>query len=302
MKKKVIIWIAAILIVLNASAQNTDTYYINAPRFTHPLLEKWIQEYKKVKPEVNLAIAKSASDKKISSLDIQRFEGNQVSRSELKTVYFGAYAILPVTTRNSDADKILAKKELNKERLKNLLFVNEDFEEHPVKKDNSDDKIMIYTGNNNLSVSTPYASYFGKEASSFKGRRIVGDDVFLNIAIQKDPNGLTLNAIPNLYDIQSRRLKNNLSIIPLNLNKDQQTALSSLDALLAVLENTNVEGIPVEKIGFTYKNDNDALNKFVAWILEVGETYNHQYGLLQLKAKDVSKEMSKTKNLLTVEK
>ena len=59
MKKKVIIWIAAILIVLNASAQNTDTYYINAPRFTHPLLEKWIQEYKKVKPEVNLAIAKS---------------------------------------------------------------------------------------------------------------------------------------------------------------------------------------------------------------------------------------------------
>ncbi len=302
MKKKVIIWIAAILIVLNASAQNTDTYYINAPRFTHPLLEKWIQEYKKVKPEVNLAIAKSASDKKISSLDIQLFEGNQVSRSELKTVYFGAYAILLVTTKNSDADKILAKKELNKERLKNLLFVNEDFEEHPVKKDNSDDKIMIYTGNNNLSVSTPYASYFGKEASSFKGRRIVGDDVFLNIAIQKDPNGLTLNAIPNLYDIQSRRLKNNLSIIPLNLNKDQQTALSSLDALLAVLENTNVEGIPVEKIGFTYKNDNDALNKFVAWILEVGETYNHQYGLLQLKAKDVSKETSKTKNLLTVEK
>ena len=63
MKKKVIIWIAAILIVLNASAQNTDTYYINAPRFTHPLLEKWIQEYKKVKPEVNLTIAKSASDK-----------------------------------------------------------------------------------------------------------------------------------------------------------------------------------------------------------------------------------------------
>ena len=302
MKKKVIIWIAAILIVLNASAQNTDTYYINAPRFTHPLLEKWIQEYKKVKPEVNLAIAKSDSDKKNSSLDIQLFEGNQVSRSELKTVYFGAYAILPVTTRNSDADKILAKKELNKERLKNLLFVNEDFEEHPAKKDNTDDKIMIYTGNNNLSVSTPYASYFGKEASSFKGRRIVGDDVFLNIAIQKDPNGLTLNAIPNLYDIQSRRLKNNLSIIPLNLNKDQQTALSSLDALLAVLENTNVEGIPVEKIGFTYKNDNDALNKFVAWILEVGETYNHQYGLLQLKAKDVSKETSKTKNLLTVEK
>ena len=302
MKKKVIIWIAAILIVLNASAQNTDIYYINAPRFTHPLLEKWIQEYKKVKPEVNLTIAKSASDKKNSSLDIQLFEENPVSRTGLKTVYFGAYAILPVTTRNSEADKILAKKELNKERLKKLLFVNDDFEEHPVKKDNTDDKIIIYTGNSNLSVSIPYASYFGKEASSFKGKRIVGDDVFLNIAIQKDPNGLTLNAISNLYDIQSRRLKNDLSIIPLGLNKDQQTALSSLDALLNILENTNVEGIPVEKIGFTYKNDNDALNKFVAWILEIGEAYNHQYGLLQLKAKDVSKETNKTKNLLTAEK
>lgn len=302
MNKKITIWIAAILIVLNASAQNTDTYYINAPRFAHPLLEKWIQEYKKVEPHVNLAIAKSAFNKNNSSLDVQLFEENPASKTERKTVYFGAYAILPVTTKNSDADKVLAKKELNKEKLKNLLFINDDFDEHPIKRDNNYDKIVIYTGNNNLSVSIPYASYFGKETSSFKGRRIVGDDVFLNIAIQKDPNGLTLNAIPNLYDIQSRRLKNNLSIVPLNLNKDQQTALSSLDALLTVLENTNVEGIPIEKIGFTYKNDNDALNKFVTWILTVGETYNHQYGLLQLKAKDVAKETNKTRNLLTAEK
>jgi hypothetical protein len=302
MNKKITIWIIGMLVAFNALAQNTETYYISAPHFVRPLLEKWILEYKKVEPHVNLAIAKSASNKENSSLDIQLFEESSASKIEHKTVYFGAYAILPVTTKNSDADKVLAKKELNKEKLKNLLFINEDFDEHPIKKDNTDDKIVIYTGNNNLSVSIPYASYFGKEASSFKGRRIVGDDIFLNIAIQKDPNGLTLNAIPNLYDTQSRRLKNDLSIVHLNLNKDQQTALSSLDALLTVLENTSVEGIPVEKIGFTYKNDNDTLNKFVAWVLAVGETYNHQYGLLQLKAKDVSKETSKTKILLTAEK
>ena len=31
----------------NNSENSSSTFYINAPRFVRPLIEKWIQEYKK---------------------------------------------------------------------------------------------------------------------------------------------------------------------------------------------------------------------------------------------------------------
>ena len=291
-----------LLAALNVAAQNADTYYIKAPHFVLPLIEKWIREYKKVEPQTNLMIAKSASNKNESSLDIQLSEESSTPLLESTTVYFGAYAILPVTTKNSEADKLFAKKELNQKKLKSLLFINDDLDEQQSKQDNTYDKIVLYTGSSKLSVSNPYALYFGKDASSFKGRKIVGDDAFLNVAIQKDPNGLAFNAVPNLYDIQSRRLKNNLSIVPLNFSKEQLAAIPSLDNLISVLESTNVEGVPVEKIGFSYHNNNDAINRFVSWVLTDGQAYNHQYGLLQLKAKDAIREANKAKTLLTAQK
>ena len=52
------------------SSTSANTYYIDAPRFVRPLIEKWITEYKKVVPEANFAIAKSAVAKKGSKLNV----------------------------------------------------------------------------------------------------------------------------------------------------------------------------------------------------------------------------------------
>lgn len=302
MKKKIIIFVAVLFVVIDVAAQDVNTYYIKAPHFVLPLIEKWIQEYKKVDPQTNLIIAKSAYNSNDSSLDIQLSDKSSIPQTVNETVYFGAYAILPVTTKNSEADKMFAKKELNQKKLKSLLFINDELDEQQAKQDNTYDKIVVYTGSGKLSVSSPYALYFGKDASSFKGRRISGDDAFLNVAIQKDPNGLAFNAVPNLYDIQSRKLKSNLSIVPLNFSKEQLAAIPSLDNLISILENTNVDGIPVEKIGFTYHNNNEALNRFISWVLTDGKVYNHQYGLLQLKNKDTIRETNKIETLLTAQK
>ena len=224
----------------NVAEGTNSVFYINAPRFVRPLIERWISEYKKVQPSANFALAKNESAKKNSILNVQLSE-NKNSDIRNNTVYFGEYAVLPVTTKNSEAAKALAKKELNQKRLKTLLFVNDEYEE-PEKKDKLSDQLVVYTGNGSSSVSVPYASYFGKDASSYRGKRIIGDDAFLNTAIERDSKGITFNALSNIYDLQSRKINTNLELVPLETGKSQREAAETLDALLDVLETGKIEG------------------------------------------------------------
>jgi hypothetical protein len=44
-------------------------------------------------------------------------------------------------------------------------------------------------------VATPFASYYGENVSNFRGKSIAGDDIFLNTAIEKDPNGISFKGV-----------------------------------------------------------------------------------------------------------
>lgn len=278
----------------------SHTYYINAPRFVRPLIEKWITEYKGIKPEDDFAIAKSIADKAISSINIE-ISDSKVENNKNKTVYIARYAILPIIGKGSAAYEIIGKKEFNEKKLKNLFFTGDDMEENE-NKDKAKDHFVVYSGNGISSVATPFASYYGENVSNFRGKSIAGDDIFLNTAIEKDPNGISFNAVPNIYDIQSRLINNNLDIIYLDVSKEQQNAFSSLDKLIASLEISNIKGIPVEKIGFTYNKDDNKIDDFVGWILTNGKNYNHEYGLLELNVKDVAQEIPKVKSAYIAQK
>lgn len=287
----------------NASASSA-TYYINAPRFVRPLIEKWISEYKKVAPQANFAIAKTAESKSKSKLNILLEEKDNDNKLVEKNVYFAQYAILPVAGKNSDAAKELGKQELNVKNVKALYFEKDDFEELN-KNEKKAAAYVVYSGSGNQSVSAEFASHYGKDASTFRGKRIVGDDQFLNSAILKDPKGITFNAIPNLYDLSTRQLKADLALLPLDVDKNQRAAFeegATLDDVLQVLENTKNSNIPVERVGFTFQGDDEAISQFISWVLSEGESYNHEYGLLRLDATLVAQQVKELSTRLTAQK
>lgn len=308
----VILTIAFSLQALVALAGNEDqvyttntntTYYINAPRFVRPLIEKWIAEYKKVRPEANFAIAKTPDAKNNSILTIQLSDNKANKDDNKKIAYFGSYAILPITAKNSDVEKSLNNQELNAKKLKAIYFENEDLDEQD--KKNKFNNIIVYSGNSNESISKVFASFYGKDASSFRGKRIVGDDQFLNSAISKDPQGITFNALSNIYDLSSRKAKENIAILNPGYTKEEKFAINetnNIDKLLEVLENNKDSQIPVEKIGFAYPITNIEATSFLSWILTQGEQYNHQFGLLRLDGKLVAQQVKSLPNRLTAQK
>ena len=297
---KRIVLAIAILLSINISStwaegnstNTSNVRYVKVPRFARPLVEKWISEYAKTQPGVEFKIAKGNQSQ--DNIDLNVVFDNQDNHSKEtdtkvfshKIVYFGEFAVLPITASGSEAAKVLEGKHLNSKKLKQLYFLNDDFDED-VKKIKQFEKLVIYSGSNATSVAASFAHNFGEESSNFRGKRISGDDLFLNTALSKDPLGVSFNALPNIFDLQSRHIKNELSIIGIDVKKALEESFSdkaTLDEVINALENGKVSEVAVERIGVSYNEADNAVNQFLEWILTSGIKFNHEFGLLNLTA------------------
>ena len=284
------------------STNASSVRYVKAPRFARPLVEKWIAEYAKTQPSVEFQVAKGAQ----ASIDLNVvFDNQDKEREEFShVVYFGEFAVLPITASGSEAAKVLEGKHLNSKKLKQLFFLNDEFDED-VKKIKQFEKLVIYSGSNASSVASSFARNFGEESSNFRGKRISGDDLFLNTALTKDPLGVSFNALPNIFDLKSRHIKEDLTIIGLDVKKNLEDSFSNkatLDELLLTLENGKVQEVAIEKVGLQYNANDDATALFLQWVLTNGVKYNHEYGLLNLDNKLTQVQIDKVKTEFTAQK
>ena len=304
--KKIVLAIATLFTLglgnVQAEENNTNNVRtIKSPRFARPLVEKWIEEYAKTESGVTFQIAKGQGE---SDLSIALGSLGQESKDVFSHwIYIGETAVLPITARSSEAARLLEGKHLNAKKLKQLFFLNDDFEED-VKKNKAFETITIYSGSNATSVAGSFAHNFGEESTNFRGKRIAGDDLFLNTAIAKDPLGVSFNTLSNIFDLQSRHLKNDLTLVGLDLKKDVAGSFSdkgSLDEVLQILENEKPAEVAVEKVAISFNGTDEAVNRFLQWVLENGTKYNHQYGLLNLDQKETSAQINKVQNKLTAQ-
>lgn len=282
-------FLKSILVVLFISspvfAQNdiNETIYIKSSRFASPLIEKWIDEYTKVNPQAQIKLADNSI--KAENIALKVVVSNN-SKNALQIgeqiLFFGRYAILPVIGKNNPLLAEFSKKKLNDKRIKDLFFEKDILSEdtNPAKPDYD---ITVYSGNNNESVAHSFASYFGYTSSSLKGKKISGDDAFLINAIQKDRTGVTFNALGNIFDINTRALKDNITILPLDVKKEYRnyfTESVNIDNMIELLESEPIDLIPVDNIGFAYSPGNKTVKEFLVWVLTEGKTFNHDYGIL----------------------
>jgi hypothetical protein len=261
-----------------------NVVYIKSSKLASPLIERWIAEYAKVNPAVQLRLADGnvAPDRVSLSLVLS---GKDAAPADPQTVYFGEFAILPITARESAASRELGGKRLNGKRLK-ALFFEKDILSGEGGETGAQQQITVYSGSSKASLSAAFASWFGFTPSSLRGKHISGDDIFLNTAVGKDPAGVSFNALSNIFDVKSRRLKDGLTILPLDVKKEFAATLSesaTIDDVLRLLETETIDLVPTGKLGFVYRTREAAVHDFLTWVQTHGKAFNHEYGILNLK-------------------
>lgn len=280
--KKLLVFAVTLFVGLlfsqDISAQQKNTVTLRVPNFVRPLVEKWISEYQKTNSKVDFQFVSGNNQDSENSITLTTDE---------EAVHVARFAVLPVTAKGSKAEELTASRRLNATKLKNLFFLDEEEEDEQPK---SVKQLHILTGNSHQSVSHLYAAHFNEETVNYKGKKISGDDSFLNVAVSRDPFGVTINSLSNIFDLQTRHVHQSLAVLPLDIDKEgrQVFANGSLDDLIRLLERNRYEEIPVGYVGLSYDQTNTLLSDFVQWVLTEGTQYVHHYGLLGLPEKDMA--------------
>jgi ABC-type phosphate transport system substrate-binding protein len=280
-----------------------EVVYIKGLGFVDALLEKWISEYSKEHPNVALSIA--GKDIRKHSIEVVPFgkQNGDTVQAQTATVSFGKYAVLPITGKNNALPDELKKKKLNEKRLKELFFEKDllaDDDEPDTKKKYD---LTVYSGNHSHSVSHSFAGHFGYDASSLKGKKIAGDDIYLNNAVGKDIKGVSFNSLNYVFNIESRQLNDGIALLPLDVKKEYAEIfnLQNLDETIKLLESTEINLIPVEELTFVLKgNVNAETLHFLDWALSKGQDYIHSFGLLQLDTKTLAQQRKQISALETL--
>jgi len=292
--------IVAFFAVVNVNASEAEStanpeasvITVKTSKVSKALVEAWANAYMQQNPSVKIQVVGKAAKNADLTFVSDAKGGDNVT-------FVGRYAILPVTSTENPLISELKKKDWSKNDIKKLYFssldedLDEDEEANSGKAGKLREKLTVYSGANSTSASAIFAQHFGFQVSEIRGNKISGDDLYLLNAIEEDKQSITFNNVAYLYDTNTRTLKSDLAILPLNLKSEQEKVLQSgnLDETIKLLETEKSDLIPVENFGFSYDELNQKAQLFLEWIVSAGQQYNNQKGFLRLSDKDAQQQL-----------
>ena len=290
------------LLFTSAFAQKSDKVIVTGSRFTYPLLEKWIAEFKKEYPNVQFhLIARGNLGTDSANLVIN---AHKLHPEEIKggtyVVNVGRYALLPVANIKNPAFEEWNVKGIKEKELKKLFFHKYDpFAEEQAKgKPKTKYQPTIYTRAQKACAPISFARNYGFEQEDIIGKVIGGDDHHLISAIEKDTNGLTYNNLGFIYDLKTRKVKSKLAVVPVDFNNNgkldiDEKIYDNLDQLITAIE-TNPKLAATEYVNISYAGQvietNPNVKLFLNWILTNGQKYNHELGFLDFEPNVLAKQ------------
>ncbi|MBT1700251.1 hypothetical protein KK083_25410 [Fulvivirgaceae bacterium PWU4] len=272
---------------------------ITGARFSYKLVQQWIDDYNKVKPDVQLIIeSRGSADPLKYDILAEVYEQEDAIRKTREYINIGRYAILPVATARSTFAKTYSEKGLDADLIKQIFF-------HDIFADKEKQKpikapFTVYTRLQKAGVPIVFTKYFGYQQKDIKGNAIAGADSHLLKALLRDSTGVTYLPLPLAYDEQTRKPVEGLTVLPVDLNgngkvSDNEKFYDTLDKVIEQLEATepgDIKNIPVEYLHLSVDKQHASAEAidFLKWVNENGQTYLHDFGYLTPEAKRFEKE------------
>ena len=259
---------------------------ITGTRFFYPLVEKWAEEFKKENPDVDIIVRFGLQNADIS------MTGTPVDKENPdkgKYTVVSKFAVVPIINEQNPAWTELQKRGLSKTDFEKIYFRGDQQINNFALNSGVAVPIRVYT--RGACASATFSRHFGKKIDDLANldTKIADDEVLLQNVLN-DSLGVAYNNLGFVYDLQTRKQKPGIKVVPVDLNGNgkidsDENFYDNLDQLIQKLETAHIDLPPVGKMVFIYKEDKPEVNAFVTWVQAKGQQYNHSLGFLNASAK-----------------
>lgn len=261
---------------------------ITGVRFAYPLVQKWIDDYNKENPDVQIIIeSRGSADPAKYDILIEAYDKDVQLIKSREYVYIARYAVLPVANANSAFAKTYSVKGINNDLINQLYFHNIFADQD--KKREIKEPYTIYTRLQKAGAPVTFAKYFGHEHKDIVGKSIAGSDEHLLKAILRDSTAVSYLPLTLAYDHNSKKPVEGLSILPVDLNgngkiNDEEKFYDDMGRVIDQLEQESakeINNIPVEYLHMSVDgNGTPEAISFLRWVIRNGQGDLHDFGYL----------------------
>ena len=287
--------------------RNQQVVRITGTRFAYPLIQRWIDDFNKEYPDIQVIIeSRGSTDPSQYEILIEAYEPADDIKKNREYAYLGRYAVLPVANSSSEFAKIYGDKGLNKDLIVQLFF-------HDIYADKEKQKeikapFTIYTRLQKAGAPIAFTHYYGYEQKDVKGKAIAGADEHILKALLRDTTGVSYLPLSLIFDAESKKPVDGITILPVDLNgngkvNDEEKLYTDLATVTQKFDDApskELNNVPIEYLHFSVDKNNasaDAIT-FIKWVIDNGQKNLHDFGFL----KPESQKLAKDKFELTASK
>jgi hypothetical protein len=182
-----------------------------------------------------------------------------------------------------------SEKGLNKELLTQIFFHDPYADKNALQDVKA--PYTVYSRLQKAGAPIAFSNYFGHEQKDIKGRAIAGSDEHLIKALLRDTTGISYSPVPNIYDRNTQRPVDGISVIPVDLDGNKKVNaderfydnLSVVTQRLESSAESELSNVPIADLHLSVdgRNASSEAITFIMWIIDNGESDLHTYGYLR---------------------
>jgi phosphate transport system substrate-binding protein len=274
----------------------------------YPMVVKWADEYKKIKPGIRFDISAGGAGKGISDVLNGMVEIGMVSREiypeELKKGAFPVAvtkdAVVAIVNEGNPAINDIMSKGLKKEAGNNIWITGKYTTWAQAFGVKSSSPLHIYTRSDACGAAEMWAKFFGKKQEDLLGVGVFGDPGLAQ-AVKKDPLGIGFNNIGYVYDVNTKKPIRGLKVVPIDLNNNgkidpDENFYNTMTEVIGAIASGKYPSPPARELYFVMKGNpknNKVLTDFIRWVLTVGQKYVDDAGYIVLTKERIETEKLK---------
>jgi phosphate transport system substrate-binding protein len=302
-----------LLILLASTAAYSQTakrqvVIVTGVRFAYPLVQKWIDDYNQVNPDVQIIIeARGSADPRQYDILIEAYEQDEAVRKTREYAYVSRYAVVPVANSKSEFAKVYGSKGLTAQIVKQLFF--EDIFADAEKAEKITAPFTTYTRLQKAGAPSVFANAYGFQQKDIKGKAIAGSDEHLLKSILRDSTAISYLPVSLVYDVATRKPLEGITVLPIDLNDNGKVAddekIVELDKIIEKIETASQKDIKGLAVGYLHlsvpkEGASEEAVDFIRYVIDNGSSSLHQFGYVLPEDSKVDK--SKFKPMATIKR
>lgn len=200
---------------------------ISGAEALYPLMNIWVEEFSREKPNLKIEVLKNSSEKGLANLlsgniNLAMVSRNLTSAEEAIGLWYFTVSnegVIPIISAKNPYLKEILDQGIDRTTLLELFTTDNEIHWGNILGTSKNNPVKVFIRSDNSGTAEVWSDYLGVEQKDLTGFPLSGDEKVVKAVIQ-EPLSLSFCNAHNAYNLKENKIRKGLRILPIDFNNN----------------------------------------------------------------------------------